>query len=640
VGPEPPALEVRPGARIGPYVLERELGRGAFGQVWKALHVEQGGAFALKIVSSRAADPTRRRRFENEVTGQARLDHPGIARIHATLEVPNAYACAMDLVDGRSLSELVALAPGGLEWRRGVALLAKVGRAVDHAHSRSVLHRDLKPQNILVRAGDDPVVVDFGLARLLDQESSLTKTGALVGTPLYIAPEMLDGEFRPEGDVYALGAILAFVLTGRPPIEAPSVPELLIRIASGEARPLGPPVPAAVERIRARAMAVDPRARYATAGALAADLERALVQTGAPRRPVVPLALAALALAVAAAALAFLRPSSRGEPPPPAPAPAPAPARAATDDEPASLPAGVVHGDRPGELKNAKDGTVLLYVPAGRFRMGTGGGAARESPVHEVALSAYFIARYETRYDQFAAFVRETGYVTDAEREGHGLLRVPNGQGDGMLVEGHLVSGASWRHPGGRAPPPGDHPVSSVSWADAVAYARWAGLRLPTEAEWERAAAWDAERREPSRFPWGRETPDAPPIRANHRDASFLAARPEFLDPTEKRRTADDGWVTTSPVGAFPAGASPIGALDMAGNVWEWCQDVWDDDFYKKKEAMAPDPVSESGNPMMRAIRGGSFTTPPAVLAAACRGHDLAAASYDDVGFRLARSAR
>jgi formylglycine-generating enzyme required for sulfatase activity len=558
----------------------------------------------------------------------------------------------MDLVDGPSLAALVEQA-GPLEWRRGVALVARIARAVEHAHGRSVVHRDLKPQNVLVRAGDEPVVVDFGLARLVDQESSLTQTGVVVGTPLYLAPEMLRGESGPAGDIYALGGILAFVLTGEPPVEAPSVLELVRRIGAGEVARLGPPVPPAIERIRARAMAVSVAERYASAGELAVDLESALAEPEPPRYRIVPWAYAKVTAIIVVSAVAVLSRSPSREvtttapvvTAAPATSDAPRPAVVPDDERPARLPAGIVAGDRPGEFRNEKDGTILLYVPMGRFTMGVDENAELPGadPAHEVLLSAYFIAKHETRHDQFERFVRETGYVTNAEREGYALLRVPKDSHQAILVDGREIANASWRNPGGRAPPPGDHPVSSVCWADAVAYAGWAGLRLPTEAEWERAAGWDAKRRAARIYPWGASLPNATSAHANHADRLFLAAHPEFLATPGSRHTGPreaDGFVDTAPVGSFPDGASPIGALDMAGNIREWCQDAWDEDFYGKPAAHAPDPVCDTPAAPTRCVRGGSFTTPPQGLRCAMRGHDFAAGSYDDVGFRLARSAQ
>src|SRR5205823_1287280 len=137
--------------------------------------------------------------------------------------------CEMELVDGETLASRVER-EGPYEWREGVKLLVKIAQAIDHVHGREVTHRDLKPENILVRKSDGaPLVADLGLARLRDQASSLTKTGALVGTPLYIAPEGLFGETGPPADIYALGGILAFVVTGKPPFDAEAIVALLVK---------------------------------------------------------------------------------------------------------------------------------------------------------------------------------------------------------------------------------------------------------------------------------------------------------------------------------------------------------------------------------------------------------------------------
>ena len=270
-------LALAPGVRVGSLELLEELGRGATAVVYRARHVELQRECALKVVSGATREERRRRRFANEVQALARLVHPGIVKVHAVHELEGGLALEMELVRGQNLEERVRQG-GPLPWREAAALVAQLARAVEHAHRLEVLHRDLKPENVLLRAEDGSgVVADFGLSRLSDQASSLTVAGALLGTPLYMAPEAFQGEFTARTDVYGLGALLYQAVSGRAPFQADSAASLQYAVTTGQVAPLrGPGLPPELEAIRARAMAVDPQARYASAEALAVDLERLL----------------------------------------------------------------------------------------------------------------------------------------------------------------------------------------------------------------------------------------------------------------------------------------------------------------------------------------------------------------------------
>ena len=226
------------------------------------------------------------------------------------------------------------------------------------------------------------------------------------------------------------------------------------------------------------------------------------------------------------------------------------------------------------------DGMVMVYVPAGDFQMGHDAiwrwsGSLKDStlglhpvpdqrPQHTVYLGAFWIDQTEVTVGMFRAFVEATGYETTAEREGYGhpYKAGPKEQ------EWPRVAGADWWHPRG----PGskakeDHPVVQVSWDDAAAYCAWVGGRLPTEAQWEKACRGKDART----YPWGDEFDER---RMNYCDAQCPVTR------WNHGPTFDDGHAYTSPVGSYPEGASPYGALDMAGNVWEWTADRYDDQYY------------------------------------------------------------
>lgn len=249
------------------------------------------------------------------------------------------------------------------------------------------------------------------------------------------------------------------------------------------------------------------------------------------------------------------------------------------------------------------DGMELVYVPAGDFVMGSTDddpdAFSDEKPRHTVYLDGYWIDKTEVTNAMFARFVDATGYKTDAETDG------------GADVQNQCYwrwrTGAYWRSPEG----PGSdiagrmsHPVVQTSWNDANAYCRWVGRRLPTEAEWEKAARGTDSRE----YPWG-NAPLAGSL-ANFPDVN-LGCRGSDL-------TQDDGWERTAPVGTYPAGASPYGALDMAGNVWEWVSDWYDSDYYAVSPRSNP-PGPSAGH--TRVVRGGAWGYLPRDLRSSARNY-------------------
>ncbi len=281
------------GRRFGPYVVLEEIGRGGMGAVYRARHVETGVDYALKAILpeiAAAPDPDDLVRFDREAEVLARLDHPNIVRVHAHGVEGAIRWTAMDLVAGRSLEALALERP--IEPRRASRLVAKVARAVDHAHGRGVLHRDLKPANVVVDEADEPHVLDFGLA-LVSGASRLTLTHQVVGTPVYMAPEQIDerqghASLGPATDVYGLGGLLYSALTGDPPFAATDAVSALTIVLTEPPTPLrmrDPDLPAELDAICLRALEKDARARYPSAVALADDLERWLRGEATEARP-------------------------------------------------------------------------------------------------------------------------------------------------------------------------------------------------------------------------------------------------------------------------------------------------------------------------------------------------------------------
>jgi len=295
------------------YDLLEPLGRGGMGEVYRARDRACDREVALKVLpeatSARAAE-----RFRREVAAAARLDHPNLVPVHTAGTTRDGRPFyAMQLVDGPTLGEAAA---AGLTPRAAARVVARLARALEHAHRKGVVHRDLKPGNVIVDERGEPRLIDFGLA-LVRGYPQVTSPGAVLGTPSYLAPEIARGEVREAGrsvDVYGLGAILYELLAGEPPwAQVTSLPALLDAIRSRPPTPpsaaRGEPLPPEVEAVCARALATDPGERYPGCGELARDLEGWLGEASAPasapgeRSGRLLLLGGGLALAAAAAAL-------------------------------------------------------------------------------------------------------------------------------------------------------------------------------------------------------------------------------------------------------------------------------------------------------------------------------------------------
>ncbi len=273
-GPEPDATSPSPVLGcVGDFELIAEAGRGAMGVVYRARQLSLNRRVALKMVlNGQFAGDAERRRFEAEASVIATLDHPHIVPVLGFGEHEGRQYCAMRWLDGGPVS-------GPMPPREAVRLLACVARAVDHAHQRGVLHRDLKPGNILLDDRGEPFVTDFGLAKRLGTDATMTLPGSPVGTPAYMAPEQATGLSSPTiaADIWSLGAILHHWLTGRPPVEGSSHVDVLQKVREGRVtspRQLNVAIDRDLDRICLQCLRLQPNDRDATAGALAEDLER------------------------------------------------------------------------------------------------------------------------------------------------------------------------------------------------------------------------------------------------------------------------------------------------------------------------------------------------------------------------------
>jgi serine/threonine-protein kinase len=260
------------GVEIRGYRIERLLGRGGMGEVYEATQMELGRRVAFKILHSGLIDDEDfRNRFRREGRLQAALEHPHVVTVYEAGELEDGLFLAMRLVDGSNLKELIG--DEGIDVGRTLRILAPVAEALDAAHENDLVHRDVKPQNILVGRNDYPFLADFGLTRGRDQ-TAFTRSGQMVGTVDYISPEQVTGESAgPASDIYALTGVLYECLTGAVPYEMTSDAAVLyahVHTDPPSVTAVRDDLPAGLDQVVARGMAKDPLTRPATAGELIA----------------------------------------------------------------------------------------------------------------------------------------------------------------------------------------------------------------------------------------------------------------------------------------------------------------------------------------------------------------------------------
>ncbi len=264
---------------VGDYELLEEIGRGGQGVVFRARQKSLNRTVALKIIGlGQWASKAHLKRFRREAEAAAGLDHPGIVPIYEVGERDGSCYFSMKLVEGGQLDGVVRRKP--MSIRQAVELIAKVARTVHYAHEHGILHRDIKPGNILLDTKGEPHLTDFGLARLIESESTVTRTMEVMGTPSYMAPEQAMGNnaaVSSATDVYGIGAVLYQLLTGHPPFAGGTTYEtikLLLDTEPRQPRLLNPKIDRDLSTICLKCLEKDPQRRYSSALALAEDLER------------------------------------------------------------------------------------------------------------------------------------------------------------------------------------------------------------------------------------------------------------------------------------------------------------------------------------------------------------------------------
>jgi len=588
--------------------------------VYKAYDTRLESEVAVKVIRTEELPPNvldrALKRFEREAKALARLAHPNIIPIIDYGEYESRPYLVMKYIPGGTLKERLKF--GALPWQEAMRLLLPIARALDYAHRQDMIHRDVKPSNILITADGEPMLTDFGVAKIIDAEATvdLTGTSMAVGTPEYMAPEQFQGGISESVDIYALGVVLYEMLTGRKPYSADTPAALIIKQATDPLpRPslYAPNLPGGVEKLLLKALAKKPQDRYqkmAELTAVMADVSSKgvstkrearsvnrlpTVKTGigqggssslqrSQRRPWL-LGVGLIGLVVISALFGWLAGSA------PIGFISPKTVTSTFTQTPADASSwrpdlSYLSTSTPtfsvGSIwERPKDGMSMLYIPDGEFIMGSDDGDGDEQPVHSVYLDAFWIDKTEITNAMYAQCV-SAGACDPPEYDGN-------------------YSNSQYN----------DHPVVWVSWDDAVAYCKWSGVRLPTEAEWEKAARGGLEG---MMYPWGDESPSCQQNAENGAQYSTCGGQ-------------------TMPVGSFSQNG--YGLYDMAGNVWEWVTDWYDSGYYTNSSSSNPTgPVSGE----FRVLRGGAWGHFDINIRSANRDGDSSTSTSSYVGFRCVRS--
>jgi serine/threonine protein kinase len=512
------------GKKLGSYKILSLIGKGGSGRVYKARHTILEREAAIKILRADLdTGDEYHDRFLQEARTIAQMRHPHIVQLYDFGQFQDTYYMVMEYIQGDSLDiKLQAarasgrLLPGVEVWRN----IKQMGEGLTYTHEQGVIHRDVKPANILLTRDGNVVISDFGVAKLLAGHGDTT-TGTITGTPAYMAPEQALGEsIDHRADLYATAVIVYEMLVGHVPFSGASPLTTVLKHVNDPVPPprqFNPAIPLHVETELLKALSKRPENRH-----------QSVVEF--------------------LHALAGASSTIRSEP----------------------SPASAVQV----ETVIGPDGKEYIHVPAGEFWMGSRRDS--DAPRHKVYLDGFYISRYPVTNAEYHAFLEATHYMP------------PEHWRDGVYT--------AWE---------ANQPVVYVSWHDAMAYCRWADGRLPTEAEWEKAARGTDERG----YPWGK-TFD--PKRCNTREGDRGSA---------------------SPVGKYsPAGDSPYGVGDMAGNVWEWVLDWYAPAYGASSPARNP---TGPGTGKAKVIRGGSYNNNKRLVTCYTRDYALPSVCAVNYGFRV-----
>ncbi|MBK7317916.1 bifunctional serine/threonine-protein kinase/formylglycine-generating enzyme family protein [Candidatus Villigracilis affinis] len=609
------------GQSLGRYQILEQLGEGGMATVYKAYDTRLDRYVAIKVIRNDLFGPTllerMLKRFEREAKALAKLSHPNIVKVLDYGEHNGAPYLVLEYLPGGTLKGQVMGKP--IPWQEAVRLLLPIAGALDYAHEQKIIHRDVKPANILLTEKGQPMLSDFGIAKILEmkEEFTLTGSGTGIGTPEYMAPEQGMGrEVDARTDIYSLGIVLYELVTGRKPYTADTPMAVVLKHMTD---PLPRPrqyiadLPDIVERVLLKALAKDPQDRYSKISEFADALENADQSRNiADNQPNAPtsstnltqllqqknlnrlwLAFGVVGIVFTGVLIGWLARGDKTTEVPPTTTPSSTSIPINTTTPSVTINPTATRTPFPtatpkldiGSTMTGNDGMTLLYVPAGEFTMGSETGKDEEKPIHTIYLDGFWIDQTEVTNQQYALCVT-AGQCTSPIETDSSLRSIYYGNSEFD-----------------------DYPVIYVNWNMAKTYCEWAGRRLPTEAEWEKAARGMDERT----YPWGED----------------ISCNEANYDPK------DSCFGDTTIAGNFTSGESPYGVYDMAGNVWEWVSDWYSETYYQ--DSPLSNPLGpDSGQ--YRVLRGGSFDSSTSGVRTTNRYRYEPTYTLLSIGFRCASS--
>lgn len=560
--------------QIGPYEILRRIGQGGMGEVYEARHVRLKRPVAVKVIRGhRRDDPVANAYFLQEMSTAGKFDHPNLVRAYDAWEENECLYLVLELLEGESLQKLVAEGQGvSTEDVRQIML--DLCRALEHLHSNGLVHRDVKPSNVMILRNGAVKLLDYGLTRSLEPEPG--RQTKIEGTLGYMAPEQArpGGHVDVRSDIYSAGRVLQFLLRN-----LPESSEGLHK--SEQIRKL--------ETIAARMTEPDPKERYADI----AEVQQALDSTDSPpdghdrRRAFIGLGIMAVIIAVGTLSITWRYVFKGDRSTFASNSLSPSPFRPPVERPPFPL--------------------TMVEIPVGIFLMGATPGDEdtfpNELPQRKVTFTKPFrMSSTEITVGQFREFVRSTGYRTEAELSGKGGWKAK-----GLTSWGVQRPDYVWSSPG--YPLVETLPVTLVTYADAIAFCQWLSrrerktYRLPTEAEWEYACR--AGTTTPTHFPPG--------------------TRDFFSWSLHNVKSTVPSAVATRDPNAW-------GLYDMCGNAREWCLDWYAEDAYR-----LPYDEFPAGPPKgtKRVVRSGCFIDKEHFLRSSWRGYVLPTEAFNNQGFRV-----